>query len=158
MKSITQQDIIAAVAREVVEKTAPAEIALFPAIEKVYFERGGMADAVERSRESPLGFGLGAEITALAPAALLLATEAFRFAATKAGEAVKHEAGAVVSERIKALFKRFHSSEAAHASLSPSQLAELRSIVRDRAVALRIPLDKASLLADAIVGALVAPR
>jgi hypothetical protein len=52
-------------------------------------------------RETDLGFGLGAEVAALAPAVLAVATSVFSFAAAQIGVAAKKEGTAVISEQMR---------------------------------------------------------
>lgn len=153
---MTNQEIISAIARDALAEVSPAELPLLPAVERAYFQRGG---SVTSDRESALGFGVGTELAALAPAALALATEVCSFAATQIGEAAKKEGSALISERVRLLFKRFHSGQQTSASgLSGAQLAAVRKLAHEKARALKIPEDRATLLADAIVGSLAVPK
>jgi hypothetical protein len=81
---MTHQELIAAIARDAIAAVSPSELPIFPAVQRAYFQRGGAA--VISEGETDLGFGLGAEVTALAPAALAVATSVFSFAATQIGE------------------------------------------------------------------------
>jgi hypothetical protein len=154
---MTEQELIAAIARDAIADLSPSELPLFPAVQRAYFQRGGTAGAVSNEGEAYLGFGLGAEVVALAPAALAVATSVFSFAATQIGEAAKKERTAVISEQMRSLFKRFHTGKAdAGARFSAAQFAQVRAIAHEKARALKVPEEKATLLADAIVGRLAA--
>lgn len=156
IEPMTDQELITAIARDAIAEVSPSELPVFPAVQRAYFQRGG-AGAVSSEGETDLGFGLGAEATALVPAALAVATSVFSFAATQIGEAAKKEGSAVVSEHVRSLFKRFHTGKPdAPAGLSAAQLAQVRAIAHDKARALKVPEEKATLLADAIIGSLAA--
>jgi hypothetical protein len=47
-----------------------SELPIFPAVQRDYFQRGETAEAVSGEGATDLGFGLGAEVAALAPAVL----------------------------------------------------------------------------------------
>jgi hypothetical protein len=153
---MTHQELITAIARDAIAAVSPSELPIFPAVQRAYFRRGGAA-AVISEGETDLGFGLGAEVTALAPAALAIATSVLSFAATQIGETARKEGAAVISEQMRSFFKRFHTGKPdAAAHLSAAQLAQVRAIAHEKARALKVSEEKATLLADAIVGSLAA--
>ena len=149
---MTEQELVASIATEAIRTVAPEEMPVFEAVQQVYFARGGTASVVAPTRESELGFGFGGELVALSPAALAIASEVVSFVANHMGEALKRETGAVISDRTRALFKRFGGKPSA--GLTPDQLNRVRSVAAEKAAALRIPASKAGLLVDAIVGGL----
>jgi hypothetical protein len=60
---MTHQELIGAIARDAIAAVSPSELPIFPAVQRAYFQRGG--GAVISEGETDLGFGLGAEVTAL---------------------------------------------------------------------------------------------
>jgi hypothetical protein len=142
-------------ARRAVVQQAPDELPLFRATALAY--REAHADVRHApSRDELLGFGPDAAV-ALAPFALAIGSAVVNFLAEQV-LAVGREAGErYVQESIRRWLRRLHGNrddEDAAASLTREQLANVRAVALEKGRQLELPDGHATLLADAIVGAL----
>jgi hypothetical protein len=153
---MTESELVSELARTAVAGAAPSELPIFAAVADAYFSGGRYQPRIDATGESPLGFGTGIEMGALAPVALAVATRVFWTVATLLGEAIKKQAQAEVSDRIKGVLSRTNRQD--NPPLTPAQLSAVRDVAHEAAVSLGVCREEATLLSDAIIGALSVPR
>jgi hypothetical protein len=134
-------------AREVVVALAPAELPLFPAMQRAF-------DADPKGRgirtgagDDILGFGLSDVATLLTPVALIAAKQAVSFMALEIGKGHAKDAATDISSRVRRLIRRDPDRQA----LDPALLAQVHSIAETVALKSKLPKTRAAALADAIV-------
>jgi hypothetical protein len=156
---VTDEDeAAAALARRAVAETAPEELPLFRATSQAYFDDPERALSARGGRDEMLGFGVEAAVVLVTPVALDVAKTVVAFVVARVRAIVEREAGAVIDRTAEGVLARFRgggepAGEAAP-ELSKQQLAEVRQLAYERALALDLPDAKAGLLADALVGSL----
>ncbi len=134
-------------AREVVGALAPAELPLFPAMQRAFDAdpkgrgiRTGTGDAI-------LGFGMSDAATLLTPIVLIAAKQAVTFMALEIGKGLAKEVASDISARVRRLIRRDPDRE----PFDPALLAQVRSIAESVALKSKLPKKRAAALADAIV-------
>jgi hypothetical protein len=156
--------LVADLARLAVERTAPEELPLFRPTSEAFFED---PDAVPRrgGRDELLGFGVEAAVVLVTPVALSVARDVARFVADQLRSRLAQEGEGAVQRALDRVFKRDAKPDAADApaaaaaaaatpELTDEELERVRAIALEKAQQLRLPPDRAGLLADAIVGGL----
>lgn len=160
MPEPAERDLIAELAREQVTQLAPDELPLFRPTSDAYFKDPVGTLKPQAGADEMLGFGAGAALTFLTPIVLAVATEVVTFLIAEIGKSVKEQGKVAVGEIVKSMFKRFRAPDAPVAAaiprLSADQLAQVRKLAFDKARTLSLPDDRAALLADSLVGSLVA--
>jgi hypothetical protein len=152
----TVDDLVVALARRGVAKTAPGELPLFTATATAYLVDPDEALKPRKQRDEVLGFGVGEVVTLMAPVALAVAREMVHFLIGHVRDVAKEETSPVVRRILLRLVRRDESPvPAEEEGLSPAQLARMREIAIDTAMRLDLPTPKAHLLADAMVGTFV---
>jgi hypothetical protein len=158
-----EHDLVAALARDVVASAAPEELPLFRRTSEAYFaDPSGIVSKAE-SKDEALGFGVEQAVILVTPAALAVATSVVQFLSNEVGGALKEEVGPRIKDVVEGLFRRgddtVKGDEAKHAEksepppLTKEQLDEVYRVANTVARRL-LPADKASTLADAVVGRL----
>lgn len=158
-----EQDLVAAVARDAVASTAPEELPLFRRTSEAYFEDPSQVLASPTSKDEALGFGVEAAVVLVSPAALAVASSVVQYLATEVGGALKEEVGPRIKDIIEGLFQRGDKAtdgddkekakKLEPPPLTPEQLDEVYRVANTVARRL-LPADRASTLADAVVGRL----
>jgi hypothetical protein len=155
--------LVADLARVAVERTAPEELPLFRPTSEAFFQD---PDAVPRrgGRDELLGFGVDAAVVLVTPIALSVARDVARFVADQLRSRLAKEGEGAVQRALDRVFKREAKPDAADApaaaaaaappELTDEELERVRAIALEKAQQLRLPPDRAGLLADAIVGGL----
>jgi hypothetical protein len=160
-----EQELVAALARQAVAKAAPAELPLFPATSRAYFEDPGRALAPRAGSDDMLGFGPAVAAVLLTPVALDVARRVVAFVLDHVRSTAEKEAGDAVDNATTKLLHRIGvgadagdapQAVADAADLSPEQLREVHRIAVEKAQQLHLPADQADLLADSLVGSLAA--
>lgn len=160
-----EQDFIGDLARAVVGRVAPEELGLFAETEADYF-RDPRAALRAGSRDEAVGFGL--EMALMTPYVLTVGTAVVRFLGTVVSDAVRDqlrdELKPVVAGRVRRLLRRDDPAGADHResggqarapSLTVAQAREVRRVALQQAIQSGLDEQKAALLADAFVGALL---
>ena len=155
-------------AKLMLQRVAPEELTLYEETSADYF-RDPQAALKTRPREEAVGFG--AEIALLTPSVIAIAAEAARFLATvlaaTARDELRDELKPVIARRLKRLLGQDSEpgatdhepapvSSTPRPGLTPEQVREVRRIALDRAKQTGIDDGQATLLADALAGALIA--
>jgi hypothetical protein len=161
-----EHDLVAALARDVVASAAPEELPLFRRTSEAYFaDPSGIVSKAE-SKDEALGFGVEQAVILVTPAALAVATSVVQFLSNEVGGALKEEVGPRIKDLVEGLFQRADASpdgdkaEKAEKAEKPEpppltkeQLDEVYRVANTVARRL-LPADRASTLADAVVGRL----
>jgi hypothetical protein len=145
-------------ARAGVSALASDELPFFDAMCREY-ERDPEHALTPKQRDDPLGFGVGEVAVLITPIALRVAREVLESLATPAAEASKRGL-ARLGDSVRRLIRRLRGKAAKPtrprpAQLTEAQLARVRRVAQSSAEASGLPSDRASLLANAVVGRLV---
>jgi hypothetical protein len=158
MTKIENEQLIADIARDLVSQIAPQELPLFRPNSEAYFKDPEKALQSQSAKDDMLGFGAGDAVVLLTPIVLATLNEVVKFVVEEAKKSVQGEGAAWIQQAIKAMFKKFHQSEAGDkkkpAALTAEQLAQVRKIAFNKARQLKLSEDRAKILADAVVGSL----
>jgi hypothetical protein len=151
-----EDEAAAALARRAIAAAAPEELPLFRATSGAYFENPERTLTPRNGGDELLGFGAEAAMLLVTPIALDVAKAALTFVLARIRDAAADEAGSTIDGAVGRLFGRLRGDAAADIEpvLSRDQLADVRRVARERALALDLPAAKADLLADSIVGSL----
>ena len=154
MSAMTDDELAVALARSAVEKAAPEEMVIFPAASEAFLEG---KDLTDKTRGGPLlGFGVDAAVVLLTPVALTVAKDVLGLVRTQLKkQADKHGEDAFDWLYAK-IFRRGDDDkkEDGPPELTDEQLEEVRQLAIEKAKQLKLPKDKAELLADSLVGSL----
>jgi hypothetical protein len=157
MATSAQNSLIAERAYVVVTKIAPEELPLFPAISTAYFQNPHAVST--NSEDEMLGFGMAEVVSLMTPTVLVVMNEVIMLLTTGVTKSLEDEGANFISEGAKKLLNKFRprAKKEQHdlLPLTPEQLVQVRQQVYEKAHQLKLPDDKARLLADAIAGSLV---
>ena len=158
-----EQDLVAALARDAVASTAPEELPLFRRTSEAYFEDPERVLSSPDSKDEALGFGVEQAVILVTPAALAVARSVVQYLSTEVGGALKEEVGPRIKDLVEGLFRRDDAAPDADGAtkakkpepvpLTKEQLDEVYRVANTVARRL-LPADRASTLADAVVGRL----
>jgi hypothetical protein len=175
--STSQDDaVVIALARATVERAAPEELLIFPAASEAYLEG---QDPSKQTRGDPmLGFGIETAVVLITPIALTVAKDVLGFLRVQLKKQAEEHGDQAVDWFIDRLFRRKDEEPAAsapsdaaapapapagmaapegpdeHVELTDEQLEQVREFALEKAKQLKLPADKAELLADSLVGSL----
>jgi hypothetical protein len=144
-------EVVGSLGRELVSRLAPEELPLYPSLLSQFNGATGARGRKASSDDDLLGFG-GAEIITMLTPVILNFTSCF-------WQALMNEAAESSTQSVLA-YVRSHlpgHHEPERVPLSPDQLQLVRAVAEREARRLDIGGKRAGLLADAMVGALVAP-
>jgi hypothetical protein len=148
--AVQDRELIVAPVRELLGRVAPSELPLLDETVDAFLTRPSRPRA---ARDEPLGFG-GPELAVVTHAALWATFQALAFARDIAKKAAQEE-GASRLRRALARVRRTPQQQA-DLTLTSDQLRAVRRTTHDTATEAGLPERDASLLADAVVGRLVA--
>ena len=163
-----ERAVVEALARAVVEDAAPEERPLFGPMTEAYYDPRRGTPSGSKSDEM-LGFGVDAAAAAVlvTPIALEAAKNVLGYLVGELQAAFKDESKPMIQALVKRLLRRGPKSEgdkaaaepaaetAAPPQLTQAELDELRKVALSTAERMGLREPKASVLADAIVGAMV---
>ncbi len=152
----SEDALVADLARATVERAAPAELPLFGPTSEAFFEDPA---ALERDGggDKMLGFGVDAALVLITPAALSVAKDVVGFVAAQVRARLRDEGEGAVQSTLDRIFGRRKpetADEPKPPELSDEQLEHVRKLALEKAKQLKLPPDKAELLADSLVGSL----
>ena len=160
-----ERDLVGELARVVVRHVAPEELGLFAETEADYFRDPGLVLRA-RSRDEAVGFGL--DLALLTPYVLVVGTAVVHFLAMVVADAVREEARdelkPVIAGRVRRLLRRDDPAAAGRREpeepdrapgVTVEQAREVRQVALRHAMQSGLDPEKAALLADAFVGALL---
>ncbi len=161
---MTDDELAVALARSAVERAAPEEMVIFPAASEAFLEGD---DPSRKTRGDPmLGFGVDAAVVLLTPVALTVAKEVLGFLRAQLKKQADEHGDDAFDWLVAKLFRRGDDDKeepgadaspplpAQPAELTDEQLEEVRRLAIEKAKQLKLPDDKAELLADSLVGSL----
>ncbi|WP_214402735.1 hypothetical protein [Pseudonocardia lacus] len=152
MDSRAEQALSGELARHVVDRLAPDEMAVFDPVAQEYFADPQAVLSPARRAEA-VGFGL--DLALLTPYALAVAGSVVTWLVTTVSTAAREESEALVTSWVRGLFRRTRAPEpAAVPPLTGEQAETVRRIAVRQARAVGLPDQQAALVADAIVGAI----
>jgi hypothetical protein len=153
-----EHELVSELSRRVIAGAAPEELPLFRAVSRAYLDKGGRLPGSRRRGDELLGFGVETAAALLTPVVFEVAKTIVSFVLARARAAAERRAGAAVDDAVARVFARLLGAGEAKEhdpALDRQQLGEIRRLAYDRAIALDVPEEKATLLADALVGGLV---
>lgn len=171
MSDQAQQEMVAELARSVVEVLAPQELPGFPACQEAFFEDSG-GSLEDRTRTAALrGSGSAGVAAVVAPVALAVASEVVAFILNEIKKALRQEAASAISTFVKRWLARLRSANRTGEpgaqggpeehlepdtppELSAGQLAQIYVLAIETARQLRLSGQEAAHLADATVRSL----
>jgi hypothetical protein len=147
-------ELVAALARATVEKAAPEELPLFRATSEAY-----LADpkSLEQSggKDEMLGFGVDAAVMLLTPVALTVAKDVIGFLGEQLRQRAREHGEGAIDRLVARLVKSDGETEPApELDLTDEQLEQVRALAIEKGRALKLSEERASLLADSLVGSL----
>ena len=163
---MTDDELVVALARSAVERAAPEEMVIFPAASEAYLEG---RDPAKQTRGDPmLGFGVEAAVVLLTPVALKVAKDVLGYLRVQVRKQADEHGDEAFDWLVKKLFRRDDDKKGAETpaippvaeappeavELTDEQLEEVRQLAIEKAKLLKLPKDKAELLADSLVGSL----
>lgn len=167
MSTPSDDDLVVALARATVERAAPEEMVIFPAASEAY--RDGQ-DPSKATRGDPmLGFGVESAVILLTPIALTVAKDVLGFLRVQLRKQADEHADEGFDWLVKKLLRRGDDKKPAEpgadaaapaapapaaAELTDEQLEQVRELAIEKAKQLKLPKEKAELLADSLVGSL----
>jgi hypothetical protein len=148
-------DLVAALARATVEKAAPEELPLFRATSEAYFED---PQALERSggKDEMLGFGVDAAMVLMTPVVLQVAKDVIGFLGEQLRQRAREQGEGAIDRVIARLVNRNGGAGEAEPveELTEEQLEQVRALAIKKGRALKLSDERATLLADSLVGSL----
>lgn len=168
MSTPSDDDLVVALARATVERAAPEEMVIFPAASEAY--RDGQ-DPSKATRGDPmLGFGVESAVILLTPIALTVAKDVLGFLRVQLKKHAEEGGDEAFDWLVKKLLRRGEEKKPAEpgadagsapeapapaaAELTDEQLEQVRELAIEKAKQLKLPKEKAELLADSLVGSL----
>jgi hypothetical protein len=164
MSTVTDDELAVALARSAVERAAPEEMVIFPAASEAFLEGD---DPSKRTRGDPmLGFGVESAVVLLTPVALTVAKDVLGFLREQLKKQADEHGDEAFDWLVRKIFRRGDDKDAKQdeapavaaepdpAELTDEQLEEVRKLAIEKAKQLKLPKDKAELLADSLVGSL----
>jgi hypothetical protein len=147
MAAVDYQQLIVTLARDVVERAAPEELPLFPAISQAFFKRAGRVLKGQAAHDALLGIG-DDDSTLLTHAALATVGALVQHLARQRQPTPRHE-------QLQGAFRRYRTDDSAAAlTLSAADIAQIRELARRGASQFSLPQPQIDSLADAIVATL----
>jgi hypothetical protein len=161
MSTVTDDELAVALARSAVERAAPEELVIFPAASEAFLEGD---DPSKKTRGDPmLGFGVEAAVVLVTPVALTVAKDVLGFLREQLKKQADEHGDDAFDWLVRKIFRRGDDKDAKDEApavaaepteLTDEQLEEVRKLAIEKAKQLKLPKDKAELLADSLVGSL----
>jgi hypothetical protein len=162
MSTITDDELAVALARSAVERAAPEEMVIFPAASEAFLEGD---DPSKKTRGDPmLGFGVEAAVVLITPVALTVAKDVLGYLREQLKKQADEHGDDAFDWLVRKIFRRGDDKDAKKdeapavaaepPELTDEQLEEVRKLAIEKAKQLKLPKDKAELLADSLVGSL----
>jgi hypothetical protein len=154
--SAAQSDaLVAVLARATVEKAAPEELPLFRPTSEAYFaDPQGLARSGDK--EAMLGFGVDAAMVLMTPVVLQVAKDVIGFLGQQLRERAAAEGEGAIDRMIARIVNRDGGEREGEpaAELTDEQLEQVRAFAIEKGRALKLSDERATLLADSLVGSL----
>jgi hypothetical protein len=148
--------LAAQLAEAVLAQAAPEELVIFDETAEEYFQD---PERVLRARGGDEAVGFGLDMALLTPYVLAVAGSVVTFLASIVVESAKDETKTVVAGFVRRLFRGQHAMSSARAAapqpLTAEQMRRIHQIAYDQSIALSLPEDRATVLANAVVGGIL---
>lgn len=159
MSAAENDDLVAALARATIEKAAPEELPLFPATSEAYFHD---PQALERrgggggGKDEMLGFGVDAAMVLMTPVVLQVAKDVIGFLGEQLRERAREQGEGAIDRVIARIVNRKGNDGEVEPvpELTDEQLEQVRALAITKGRALKLSDERATLLADSLVGSL----
>ncbi len=155
MSAAPSDELVAALARATIEKAAPEELPLFRATSEAYFED---PQALEQKggKDEILGFGVDAALLLITPVALQVARDVIGFLGEQLRERAREQGEGAIDRLIARLVNPNSGEGDAEPveELTEEQLEQVRALAIKKGRALKLSDERATLLADSLVGSL----
>jgi hypothetical protein len=149
-------DLVAALARATVARAAPEELPLFRATSEAYFRDPDSVTAPAKGRDEVLGFGVDAAVMLLSPIALQVAKDVLGFLHEQLRERAREQGEGAIDRLLARLVRADEPEDGGGqpVELTDEELARIRAVALEKARALKLSDERATLLADSLVGSL----
>jgi len=163
MSEALEASLVRGLARDIVELLRPEELPLVAALSDAALTDPDRLRRARTRRDEPLGIGVDEVVALLSPAVLVAVTAAVEHVAEDAGRTAARRGLRGARRLMGGLFRRGRTRRGDQRALpapettplTAEQLAEIRRLALARAAQLGLAEDKATLLADALVGGLL---
>jgi len=150
-----ENELVDALARDIITQIAPEELLLYQSISEEYFNNPQKLLDEPSKKDEMLGFGVGEAAALLTPIVLGVTAAVVKYIGDEIRKSVQEESSTLIGEWVKKFFKIFRSSEDKEIpALTSSQLEQVRDVAYRQARQLKLSEQRAELLADAVVGSL----
>jgi hypothetical protein len=162
MSELSLEDaLVAQLARSAVTEAAPEELPLFRPTSEAYFDDPAALEQ-DRPNDEMLGFGVEAVLILVTPIALRVARDVLNFVVDEIKGHTREAGSDVIDKLAGRLLRRdgkrpetaAEAAEPDELELTHDQLEQVRTLALEKAQLLKLPRDKAQLLADSLVGSL----
>ena len=155
MSAAESDALVAALARATLEKAAPEELPLFRATSEAYFENPRALEQ-KAAKDEMLGFGVDAAVVLMTPVVLQVAQDVIGFLGQQLRERAAAEGESAIDRIIQRLVHKDDGESKAEpvAELTDEQLEQVHALAIKKGRALRLSDERATLLADSLVGSL----
>lgn len=161
MENTPINSLVSEISRNLISEVAPQELPLFRATSEAYFKNPDKVLTAKSGNDDILGFGTGEAMILLTPVALAITTKVINFLIEEVKRSAKEESANLVSETVKAFFKKFRQEKEEGNKIPPlssEQLTRVQEIAIKEARRLKLSEKNVKLLANAIVGSLAVAR
>jgi hypothetical protein len=161
--TVPERGLVEELAKQALAEVAPEELAIFDETADEYHR--DPSGVFASGRDEAVGFGL--DLALLTPYLLAMSGAVLSYLANTVAKAAKRESEPLIAEWIHRLFRRKHGQqdpdghgtekpavEEPEVRLSAEEVEQVREVALARARDLKLPAEKARLLADAIIGGL----
>jgi hypothetical protein len=107
MDELSQEQLVEALAKDLVAQIAPQELPLFRATSQAYFQNSDRLLKGQDPKDEMLGFGVGESVTLLTPFILSILVEIVKYLSNEFASTVKTEGASYINEMVKQSFQKF---------------------------------------------------
>jgi hypothetical protein len=107
MDELSQEQLVEALAKDLVAQIAPQELPLFRATSQAYFQNSNRLFKGQDPKDEMLGFGVGESVTLLTPFILSILVEIVKYLSNEFASTVKTEGASYINEMVKQSFQKF---------------------------------------------------
>jgi hypothetical protein len=156
---VTNAHLAINLSRELVAQSAPEEIPMFGMMSEAYLRNPSKALKRLDGGDEMLGFGMGVQVASLVtPVILVVVTKVLDFIRDEVTKAARQEGTSFLKEFVQRLFRRLRGQPKESKPLprlTPEMLAKIRQVAEENFLKNKLSKQRASTLADALVGGLV---
>lgn len=157
MANTAEQESVIRLSRSVVTRLAPEELTLFDAVLDAYMTNPSARRPTPRGRDQILGIGVDATAALFTPIVVAVVIDVTKHLSIQASDATVRSGRSLIRRIVHRLPHKTHADESTRDHTTPitaDQITLVREAALKKALALGLGKNKASLLADAIVGSL----